>query len=288
MVADGDRKSHKFQGRTRASRQARGLQRHPSRGMMLALALSLGGCAVHPDVEMEMKAHAEHDVPAQGHWSYMGIEGPGHWAMLTPAYRACEAGHRQSPINIDMTQPVQHHARIEFRYATSRVFEVNNGHTIQVSHTSGCAIGLGDEAYLLRQFHFHVPSEHHIHGTAFPMEMHLVHQDAEGRVVVVAVLMKTGSKTPVLNALWEWLPEQIGKTVSVPLDLNISRLLPTDPQYFSYSGSLTTPPCTEGVRWIILQEPVEIAEEDVRRFVDIIGYNARPVQPREGREVHEN
>ncbi len=262
--------------------------RHCSPRVLLALALSLGGCAAQQATDMGTVAQDVHDAPPQDHWSYMGIEGPGHWAMLTPAYRTCEAGGRQSPINIDMTEPVRHHATIEFRYATSRVFEVNNGHTIQVSHESGCAIGLGDQTYVLRQFHFHVPSEHHVHGTAFPMEMHLVHQGAKGRVVVVAVLLKTGSQTPVLTPLWNWLPEQIGKTVSLPLDLNIGSLLPKNPHYFSYSGSLTTPPCTEGVRWVILQEPVEISEEDVRRFVDLIGYNARPVQPLEGREIYED
>lgn len=254
----------------------------------LALVLTLVGCAAHQTGETGMMREGEHDVPNQAHWSYMGIEGPRHWAMLTPAYRTCEAGDRQSPINIDMVQPAQGHAAIEFRYATSRVFQVNNGHTIQVSHASGCSIGLGDEAYLLRQFHFHAPSEHHIRGTAFPMEMHLVHQDAKGRVVVVAVPMKTGAKTPALRALWDWLPDQIGKKVSLPLDLDIGVLLPKNPHYFSYSGSLTTPPCTEGVRWIVLQEPIEISEEDVSRFVAIIGYNARPVQPLGGREIYDN
>lgn len=273
---------------TASFRQENSPRCHASRVVTLALALFLGGCAVPQASQTETMADGEHDVPRQAHWSYMGIEGPAHWAMLTPAYRTCEAGDRQSPINIDRTQPAQHHATIEFRYATSRVFEVNNGHTIQVSHESGCEIGLGDQAYRLRQFHFHVPSEHHVHGTAFPMEMHLVHQDTEGRVVVVAVLMQTGAKTHVLNALWEWLPAQIGKTVSLPLDLNIGELLPKTPRYFSYFGSLTTPPCTEGVRWVILQEPVEISEEDVRRFVDIVGYNARPVQSLEGRDVYEN
>ncbi len=257
--------------------------------MVIGCALfGMNGCSTaHPN-HVNSSNLAEHDVPDKEHWSYMGIDGPSHWSMLTPAYHTCEAGQRQSPINIEMSHPAMHKETLEFRYANSRVFEVNNGHTIQVSHVSGCEIGFGKRTYPLRQFHFHAPSEHHIRGKAFPMEMHLVHQDASGHIVVVAVLLETGAQEPVLSELWNWLPHQIGRQVSLPLEINIASILPQQSRHFSYSGSLTTPPCTEGVQWIILEKPVRIAEEDVRRFVEIIGYNARPVQPLKEREVSEN
>ncbi len=274
-------------GATQGNNQerARALPRYP---WMAVLALSLQACgASYPANEVVMQGEG-HDVPIQAHWSYMGIAGPDHWAMLTQAYQACESGARQSPINIEMSHPMLGSETIEFRYATSRLFEVNNGHTIQVSHASGCAVGLGEDVYQLRQFHFHAPGEHQIHGKAFPMEMHLVHQDLQGRILVIAVLLENGSETPVLKTLWQWLPEQVGREVSLPLELNLAAILPPHPHYFAYSGSLTTPPCTEGVRWVVLEEPVQVAEEDVRRFVEIIGSNARPVQPLKGREVVEH
>ena len=113
----------------------------------------------------------------QAHWDYLGVEGPQHWGMLSQKYMACETGNRQSPINITMAHHGEHHQRLVFHYQTSQLHEMNNGHTIQVSHVSGCRVDLNDRKYKLRQFHFHSPSEHHIEGQAFPMEMHLVHQD---------------------------------------------------------------------------------------------------------------
>lgn len=255
---------------------------------ILFTLLAIAGCGTPASLGTASSEASQHDVPGKEHWGYMGIDGPAHWSMLTPAYQTCEAGQRQSPINIEKTHPKMGKDILEFRYANSRLFEVNNGHTIQVSHVSGCEIGLGDQAYPLRQFHFHAPSEHHIHGRAFPMEMHLVHQDASGHIVVVAVLLETGAEAPVLSKLWKWLPNQVDQKVSLPLEINIASILPEHSRHFSYSGSLTTPPCTEGVQWIILEDPVKISEEDVRNFVEIIGYNARPVQPLKEREITEN
>ncbi len=229
-----------------------------------------------------------HDEPLLAHWDYMGIEGPEHWGLLSKAYMTCEAGDRQSPINIETTQKPQSQQTIKFQYAPTRIFEVNNGHTIQVSHESGCKADLNGRPYRLRQFHFHDPSEHHIDGKTFPMEMHLVHQDAEGQILVVAVLMEVGSDEPVLTKLWDWLPDQIEREVSLPLETNIGAILPENPQFYSYSGSLTTPPCTEGVKWIVLKEPITIAQQDVEKFVEIIGYSARPEQPVGDRQIDEN
>lgn len=221
------------------------------------------------------------------HWKYLGVEGPDHWSMLTPEYRTCEAGRQQSPINITMVHHGHEPEPLDFHYQTSELHELNNGHTIQVSHISGCHVNLNHRTYQLRQFHFHEPSEHHIEGTAFPMEMHLVHQDERGHILVIAIMLKIGTEEPVLGKLWQWLPEQIGRKVPIPLNLSIADILPKHTRHFSYSGSLTTPPCTEGVQWIVLEEPILISQQDVDQFVHIIGHNARPIQPLENRHIDE-
>ena len=229
-----------------------------------------------------------HEKNLQAHWDYMGVEGPEHWGMLTNEYMTCETGHRQSPINITMTHHGDHQQRLVFHYQTSELHELNNGHTIQVSHVSGCRVDLNDRRYKLRQFHFHAPSEHHIEGKAFPMEMHMVHQDQNGHVLVLAAMLEADRPSPVLTKLWNWLPDQIGQEVSVPLELSLADLLPKNTHHYTYSGSLTTPPCTEGVQWIVLKEPIHIAQQDVDRFVGIIGQNARPIQPLEGRHIDDD
>ncbi|MGB0909112.1 MAG: carbonic anhydrase [Nitrospirales bacterium] len=229
--------------------------------------------------------HGETPKGQHAHWAYLGVEDPSHWAMLSKEYLACEAGNRQSPINITSTHHGDHYQRLEFHYQTSELHEINNGHTIQVSHVSGCRVDLNDRTYKLRQFHFHSPSEHHIEGQAFPMEMHLVHQDEAGHVLVIAIMMKTDAEQPVLRKLWKWLPDQVGQEVSIPLELSLAEILPTSTHHYAYSGSLTTPPCTEGVQWIVLKEPMHVAQQDVDEFVSIIGRNARPIQPRRGRHI---
>ena len=240
------------------------------------------------DKTTDGQASDSHDERLRAHWNYMGVEGPEHWGMLSTEYMACEAGGRQSPIDIQMPEPGHHQETLIFRYKTSQIHELNDGHTIQVSHVSGCKVDLNKHTYKLRQFHFHEPSEHHIEGKAFPMEMHLVHQDARGHILVIAVMMEIGTDHPILAKLWNWLPKQMGKEVSIPLDISLRDILPTNTHHFSYSGSLTTPPCTEGVQWIVLTEPIKISEEDVRKFVAVIGHNARPVQPLGDRSIQEN
>ncbi len=115
------------------------------------------------------------------------------------------------------------------------------------------------------------------------MEMHLVHQDERSHILVIALMLEVGSEEPVLGQLWKWLPKQIGQDVSIPLNLRLTDILPTNTRHFSYSGSLTTPPCTEVVQWVILGEPILNSQHEVNQFVHIIGHNARPIQPLEGR-----
>ncbi len=251
------------------------------------LFLTFSQANADPVESRDKISHPSSDKNMQAHWDYMGIEGPEHWGMLTEKYMTCETGDRQSPINISTAKHGQHHSTLVFRYHPSHIHEMNNGHTIQVSHTSGCEAELNDRIYKLRQFHYHAPSEHHIEGKSFPMEMHLVHQDEKGHVLVVAVMMETALREPVLKKLWRWLPQQMGKEVSLPLELSITDILPTNTHHYSYLGSLTTPPCTEGVKWIVLKEPMPIAKVDVDNFIEIIGHNARPIQPIGDRQIEE-
>ncbi len=226
------------------------------------------------------------DHPA--HWDYLGVKSASHWSMLSKEYMGCETGNRQSPIDITTTHHGDHQQNLVFHYKTSQLHEINNGHTIQVSHVSGCHVDLNDREYKLRQFHFHSPSEHHIDGKTYPMEMHLVHQDEAGHVLVIAVMMETDASQPVLGKFWQWLPGQIGQKVTFPLELSLTDILPANTQHYTYSGSLTTPPCTEGIQWIVLKEPMHVSQQDVDQFVQIIGKNARPIQPLGERVIEED
>ncbi len=222
------------------------------------------------------------------HWGYLGIEGPEHWGLLTKKYATCETGSKQSPIDIPTKGLSHRQETLDFHYNTSELHEMNNGHTVQVSHKSGCHVDINKRAYNLRQFHFHEPSEHHIDGKAFPMEMHLVHQDEAGHILVIAVMMEVGPEHPVIKNLWDWLPDQIGKETSIPLRASLRDVLPENTQHYTYSGSLTTPPCSEGVLWLVLIEPIKISEQSLRKFSAIIGKNARPVQPLGNRRIEKN
>jgi carbonic anhydrase len=228
------------------------------------------------------------------HWGYEGVEGPGHWAMLEPSYMTCEAGRQQSPINIEMPRHGENQEELTFHYQPTPLRVRNNGHTIQVNYQEGSYLRLNGQSYKLRQFHFHDPSEHHIDGKTYPMEMHLVHQDDRGHILVVGILMALGKENHVFSRAGDWLEQQTGHRlppkvgeISVDVPFNLMDLLPSNTHHFSYHGSLTTPPCSEGVQWIVLKTPIEISKVQAERFTTTIGPNARPIQPLGGREILE-
>lgn len=243
----------------------------------------------------EGATHGTHDEGMPAHWTYMGVEGPEHWGMLDDEYMVCEAGRAQSPININITTPDQTAPRSELvlRYKPSPVHVVNNGHTVQVNYQAGSTILFNGKEYKLRQFHFHEPSEHHVEGAGYPMEMHLVHQDASGHVLVVGVLIRLGAENTTLSHAGAWIQQRLGhrvpwegEDVRSGLVMDVRDLLPKDTtHYYSYHGSLTTPPCTQGVQWIVFKEPMEVSEQQVQRIVGVVGHNARPIQMPHGREV---
>ena len=224
---------------------------------------------------------------AAHHWSYSGETGPTHWGALESDYAACGKGKAQSPIDISSSHTTrQALPELKFDYHTNALHLVNNGHSVQVDIQPGSTLTVGKDHYALVQFHFHHPSEEEIDGKRFDMVAHLVHRDAAGHLAVVAVPLQTGEANSLVTVLWRNLPHGEGHEV-VPkgVAINVAGLLPASRGYYTYTGSLTTPPCTEGVRWIVLKTPVTISPHELAIFAHLYPNDARPVQPLNGRVV---
>ncbi len=228
------------------------------------------------------KGAAEHD------WSYEGEHGPTHWGDVKSDYVMCKTGKNQSPIDIRGTRKADL-PPIQFAYQPAQLRIINNGHSIQVNYTEGSFITVGGKPYQLVQFHFHHPSEEKIKGKNFEMVAHLVHKSVEGNLAVVAVLIKKGQANAFIETLWSHLPKEEG-VEEAPADVTIdaSKLLPAQHGYYTYTGSLTTPPCTEGVTWFVLKTPIEVSSAQINQFAHFYKNNARPVQPLDGRVVSES
>ncbi len=218
-------------------------------------------------------------------WGYTGHAGPEHWANISQEFALCGKGKEQSPINISGAKTSDLPA-IQFDYKPGSLEILNNGYTIQVNHAAGSSITVDGEKYELLQFHFHTPSENIVDGKAFPKEMHLVHKNAKGQLAVVGVFTKEGAKNTALDKIWEHMPNKAGgKKMLASVSVNAAELLPADRSYYSFNGSLTTPPCSEGVKWMVLKTPVEASNAQIKQFAEVIGSNARPVQPVHAREL---
>ncbi|NBT00122.1 MAG: carbonate dehydratase [Betaproteobacteria bacterium] len=238
---------------------------------LLALALS-ASFPIHALAEGKGKS---------AHWTYEGAHGPERWAALAPENAKCSQGKTQSPVNIiDRDVIVSDLESVQFHYQPSPFRFEHNGHTLQVSPTGENYVVIRGTRYDLLQFHFHAPSEERINFRNFSMVAHFVHKSAEGRLAVIGVLLDAGGSNPAMDYLWAHLPLSKGETVqpkSASLDMN--QLLPKERGYFQFMGSLTTPPCSEGVLWTLFQEPVKIRPEQASIFLKVVGMNARPVQP---------
>jgi carbonic anhydrase len=225
--------------------------------------------------------HAPHE------WTYKGAEGPKEWGKLDPAFTACTSGRSQSPINIQDTKKGDLPA-LKFDYKAVPLNITDNGHSIQVTYTPGSTLTIGDKTYNLRQFHFHHPSEEHVRGHGYDMVAHLVHTDEAGHYAVVAILLERGKPNALIDSLWKNIPTEKEKPVDVPdVTINIQDLLPADHGYYTYDGSLTIPPCSEGVTWYVLKTPVTISEAQFERFAKLYPSDARPIQPANHRAVLE-
>ncbi len=223
------------------------------------------------------------------HWGYQGKTGAQAWGDLEPGFAVCKLGKFQSPIDIRDAQAKQAALPpLRFAYAPAAAEVVNNGHTIQVNLPAGGTLGLADGDYKLLQFHFHTPSEEKINGRAFPMVAHLVHQDAAGKLAVVAVLFKQGRENAALRTVFANLPAMAGDKRALPAPISLADLLPAERGYYRFKGSLTTPPCSEEVSWQVLKQPVEISKAQLDAFRKLYPMNARPTQPLNGRTVEQN
>ncbi|MDF5713832.1 MAG: carbonic anhydrase family protein [Rhizonema sp. NSF051] len=218
-------------------------------------------------------------------WGYGGERGSENWGNLSPEFQLCKTGIQQSPINLQGGIASELDAiEIDYKESPLRIF--NNGHTIQVNYEPGSSIKLDGQTFNLLQFHFHDPSEHTIDKKPFDMELHLVHRNEAGALAVIGVLLKQGQHNAALQPIWDAFPtrnepEQVVKTVKV----NAEKLLPLERKVYRYFGSLTTPPCSQGVNWIVMQQPVELSQNQIQRFADLISIDARPLQPLNNRFV---
>jgi len=215
------------------------------------------------------------------HWTYEGEAGPAKWGKLSAEFAECSIGHAQSPINLTAAETAQMPPVVP-AYVTPPLHIINNGHTIMVSTSDGGETNFAGKQYKLVQFHFHAPSEHKIDGKTYAMEIHLVHRDSNGQLAVLGVMAKRGKENPEIKRLWENIPkEAANKQVKV----DIASMLPSDKSYYHYVGSLTTPPCSEGVMWYVLKKPIEASADQLQKLAALFKHNERPVQPLNGRKL---
>ena len=234
------------------------------------------------------------------HWDYEGSKGAAHWSELDPAYATCNLGKEQSPIDIRSAEkaplpPLRFDSRIgPLKYL------LNNGYTIRVNYHDSPGTGnlliVGEQRYQLTQLHFHRPSEEYIHGKQFEMVAHMMYQSTEGKVAGVAVLLKAGNPNATIQQIWDHMPKTESKVLTdfshqeqeIPgVEINPAGLLPDDVGYYTYMGSVTAPPCTEGVRWYVLKNPVNISAKQIRAFAELFPHDVRPLQPLNGRVVQQ-
>jgi carbonic anhydrase len=259
--------------------------RHVRASAALLLGLWIAACASHENAA----SSAVHP-----HWGYERAAGPSNWCELEPDYSDCCAGKEQSPIDIRPAQAVADHpAKLEFAYPSSTFSVVNNGHTVQANlEIAAPKVGLtlGGTFYDLKQFHFHTPSEHEIDGRHAPVEMHLVHQSADGTLAVVGLMIESGDANGELQKIWRLAPATEGGG-GVAVGVNLANVLPSSTAHYRYPGSLTTPPCSEHVHWIVMQSPITMSAAQIEKIEGMFrgrefpDGNCRPVQPTGNRTV---
>jgi carbonic anhydrase len=223
-----------------------------------------------------------------GHWSYSGSEGPEHWGDLAPEFVMCKKGMNQSPVDLSGMIKAEL-SPLQVSYKPTVLDVVNNGHTIKADSSSTSTITLNNHTFKLIQVHFHTPSENHIKGQSFPMEAHFVHADEAGNLAVIGLMYTEGEANTSLTPIWDNMPVAVGsveKPSGVTLDTNT--ILPVKRDYYRFNGSLTTPPCSEGVLWLVLKESVSASKEQIEKFHATFHHDTnRPVQPLNARIVLE-
>jgi carbonic anhydrase len=222
---------------------------------------------------------------AAQHWGYSGEAGPENWSKVDSKFAMCALGRNQSPI--DLAGFVEAELTpLELAYKAGAAQIVNNGHTVQVNYAPGSTLTVSGRTFELKQFHFHSPSENKVAGRQFPLEGHLVHADKDGNLAVIAVMFQEGAANGLLGKLWEKMPAKAGEKADLPAGLSAAQLLPAERDYYRFNGSLTTPPCSEGVWWLVMKKPASVSKAQVGQFAKTIGFaNNRPIQPVNARPV---
>lgn len=223
-----------------------------------------------------------HSTP---HWSYSGAGAPEKWGKLSQDFASCEKGYNQSPV--DIQQVVKGELPpLSLTYQAKDKSIINNGHTLQLNVHDGDKLLVDGTEFTLLQFHFHTPSENQINGKAYPLELHFVHSDDKGNLAVVGVMFEQGKANPAIADILKMVPATVNVAEAVAKPVSLADLMPGDKSYFRFSGSLTTPPCTEGVRWLVMKQPVTLSADQIDAFKKILGdNNSRPVQPLNGRVI---
>ena len=227
----------------------------------------------------------ETPVGAAPHWTYAGATGPEHWGELDTAFSTCASGVNQSPIDIRSTLDADL-PPLRIRYEGRGTEILNNGHTIQVNVAPGSILTLEGTPFELKQFHFHAPSENTVDGESFAKEAQLVHADAEGHLAVMGVLYRLGKENQAMAEMLAYMPHEAGMKQALLSSIDPAGFLPRVGDYYRFNGSLTTPPCTEGVRWVVIKEPLAVSKGQVQAFQAAMhGANNRPVQEVNARPV---
>lgn len=221
---------------------------------------------------------------AEHHWAYEGPEGPDSWGKME-GYSLCSSGKNQSPVDLRGAVAAKL-APLQLKYESYASDILNNGHTVQVNYAPGSTLVVDSYEYHLKQFHFHAPSENLIDGKQFPLEVHFVHADSSGNLAVIAVFFDEGAANAALNEVEKNLPMRAGDRQTIDVPLAAMQLMPRSREYYRFSGSLTTPPCSEGVNWLVLKNPITASAAQIEKLHTAFGpSNARPVQPLNARVI---
>ena len=248
--------------------------------------------AEHATAEHATAEHATAEHKSEWTYGKLDANGPANWGDLAQNFSACEKGLEQAPIDIRQANYSAKAPKISWHYGTAKIEVENNGHTIQSKLLGGDNhITVDGEKYTLAQFHFHSPSEHRLSGVPSDLELHFVHKNAAGKLAIIGVMIdeKSGTENKSFKPIWDILPRDLHSKIAGSLDVKLANLLPKDRDYFHYKGSLTTPPCSEGVRWFVLQDPLRMSSGQVEMYSSIFqGPTNRPVQPVNGRDILTN
>ena len=231
----------------------------------LAAAALLSGCA--------------HTTKQAAHWGYLGDEGPERWGEISHEFAICSSGKNQSPIDLaNFIKADLPPLAIDYQVAGNEI--LNNGHTIQINNAPGSRFSVDGHSYELKQFHFHAPSENLIDGKSHPMEAHLVHADSSGKLAVIAVMFEEGKENPSIAQAWSKMPKQVSEKFALTPSVAAEGILPPKRRYYRFNGSLLTPPCSEGVLWLVMKDPVTVSKSQIEEFEHVMHHpNNRPVQP---------